>query len=412
MVEGAVTIAVAKRREVVGLVGSGWSARAAAERVGVSRSVAQLWARLAGMRLQKGKLGGLAELRKRRVKPPRPRAEAPEGPFLDSNGRLDLAGRVLIQIRLREACSYRRIATGLGVAASTVSREIAAHTVDGKYRAADAQRAAVRARHRTGNPKLVPGSQLWRQVVAGLNHKLSPEQITGRLRLEFGDRHDMQVSPETIYQALYVQAAGGLRHELTVEKALRQGRSSRRPQSKLGPRSNRSWIGDATISNRPPEAADRAIPGHWEGDLVIGTEGRSALITLIERSSRFTLISRIDVHDTTTVTSRLTDMVTGLPQALFRTLTWDQGVEMAGHAQFTTATGCPVYFADPHSPWQRPTNENGNGLIRDYYPKGTDFTGVPDTDITTMQDQLNTRPRKILSFATPAETLDRQLVLR
>lgn len=365
------------------------------------------------MRLQKGKLGGLAELRKRRVKPPRPRAQAPAGPFLDGNGRLDEAGRVVIQIRLREGCSYRAIAAELGVAPSTVSREIAGHTVDGVYRANLAQRAAVRARHRTGNPKLVAGSLLWCQVVAWLNHKLSPAQISGRLRVEFADRDDMQVSPETIYQALYVQAAGGLRHELSVEKALRQGRTNRRPQSKLAARhSNRSWIGEATISNRPPEAADRAIPGHWEGDLVIGRGGTSALITLIERSSRFTLISRIDVHDSHTVTTRLAEMVHGLPDALFRTLTWDQGVEMAAHAQFTLATGCPVYFADPHSPWQRPTNENGNGLIRDYYPKNTDFTQVPDADITTMQDQLNTRPRKILSFATPAETLNRQLVLR
>jgi len=331
MVEGAVTVALAKRGEVVGLIASGWSARAAAGRVGVSRSVAQNWARLVGMQLQAGRLGGLAELRKRRVRPLRPRAGAPAGPFLDTNGRLDLAGRVLIQIRLREACSYRRIAVELGVAASTVSREIAAHVVDGKYRASDAQRTAVRARHRSGNPKLVRGSELWAQVVAGLDHKLSPEQITGRLRLDFPDQHDMQVSPETIYQALYVQAAGGLRHELSVEKALRQGRTSRRPQPKLAARrSNRSWIGEATISNRPAEAADRAIPGHWEGDLVIGRGGTSALITLIERASRFTLISRIDTHDTATVTSRLTDMVTGLPQALFRTLTWDQGVEMAG----------------------------------------------------------------------------------
>ena len=407
------TIALAKRWEVVGLVASGWSAQAAAERVGVSSGSAERWSRLAGMRLQKGKLGGLAELRKRRVKPPRPRAEAPVGPFLDGNGRLDLAGRVLIQIRLRERCSYRRIAAELGVAASTVSREIAAHAVGATYRARDAQRAAVKARHRTGNPKLVGGSQVWREVVAGLNHKLSPEQISGRLRLEHPGRHDMQVSPETIYQALYVQAAGGLRHELTVEKALRQGRTSRRPQSKLAARRTRKpWIGEATISNRPPEAADRAIPGHWEGDLVIGTEGRSALITLIERSSRFTLISRIDTHDTATVTSRLTDMVAGLPQALFRTLTWDQGVEMAGHARFTIATGCPVYFADPHSPWQRPTNENGNGLIRDYYPKDTDFSLVSDADITAMQDQLNRRPRKVLDYATPAETLHSQLVLR
>jgi len=406
-----VTIAVARRQEVVALVGSGWSAQAAADRVGVGRSSAERWARLAGMALQKGKLGGLAELRKRRVPPPRPRVEAPAGPFLDGNGRLDLAGRVVIQIRLREHCSYRGIAAELGVAPSTVSREIATHAVDGKYRAVDAHRAAVRDRHRTGKAKLVPGSRLWQAVIDGLNDKRSPEQITGRLRRDFADQHDMQVSPETIYQALYVQAAGALRHELTVDKALRQGRTSRRPQSKLGPRSNRSWIGEATISNRPPEAADRAIPGHWEGDLVIGTEGRSALITVVERASRFLLISRIAVHDTATVTSRLTQMAESLP-ARFTTVTWDQGVEMAGHAAFTIATGCPVYFADPHSPWQRPTNENSNGLIRDYYPKGTDFTHVPDTDIVAMQDQLNRRPRKVLDYATPAETLHSQLVLR
>lgn len=221
----------------------------------------------------------------------------------------------------------------------------------------------------------------------------------------------MQVSPETIYHALYVQAAGGLRHELTVEQALRQGRTSRKPRSKLGPRSNRSWIGDATIANRPPQAADRAIPGHWEGDLVIGTEGRSALITLVERSSRFLLISRIDAHDTTTVTSRLTAMAESLPHR-FASITWDQGVEMAAHAGFTVATGCPVWFAEPHSPWQRPTNENSNGLIRDYYPKSTDFSLVSDADITAMQDQLNRRPRKVLDYATPAETLHSQLVLR
>jgi len=272
--------------------------------------------------------------------------EAPVGPFLDGSGRLDLAGRVVIQIRLRERCSYRGIAAELGVAPSTVSREIATHALEGTYRAQAAQRAAVRARRRSGNPKLVPDSPLWQAVIEGLNDKRSPEQISGRLRRDFPDRDDMQVSPETIYQALYVQAAGGLRHELAVEQALRQGRTSRRPRSKLGPRSNRSWIGEATISNRPAEAADRAIPGHWEGDLVIGTEGRSALITLVERASRFLLISRIDVHDTTTVTSRLTQMAESLSDR-FATITWDQGVEMAGHARFTIATGCPVYFADP-----------------------------------------------------------------
>jgi IS30 family transposase len=399
------------REEALGLVRQGLSGQQAACRVGVPPDAVQRWATVAGMDLQRGRLGGLAELRQRRPGPLRLRAEAPAGRFLDGNGRLDLAGRVLIQIRLRERCSYRRIAAELGVAASTVSREIAAHAVHGTYRARDAQRAAVTSRHRTGNPKLVGGSLLWQAVVEGLNDKRSPEQITGRLRRDFADRHDMQVSPETIYQALYVQAAGGLRHELSVEKALRQGHTSRRPRSKLGPRSNRSWIGEATIANRPAEAADRAIPGHWEGDLVIGTEGRSALITLVERASRFLLISRIDVHDTATVTSRLTQMAESLP-ARFDTLTWDQGIEMAGHAGFTIATGCPVYFADPHSPWQRPTNENSNGLIRDYYPKGTDFSLVPDADITAMQDQLNRRPRKVLDYATPAETLHSQLVLR
>ena len=395
-----------RRLKAVGLVSRGWSAQAAAARVGVSASAVKMWVRLAGMTLQMGRLGGLAELRRSRQ-----RVEAPPGPLLTGTGRLDLAGRLLIQFRLHDGWSYRAIALELGVAVSSVSREIASYAVDGKYRGVQAHRAAVKARHRSGNPKLVPGSRLWRAVIEGLDDKRSPEQISGRLRRDFPGEDDMQVSPETIYQALYVQAAGGLRHELSVEQALRQHRTSRKPRSKLGPRSNRSWIGDATIANRPPEAADRAIPGHWEGDLVIGTEGRSALITLVERASRFLLISRIDVHDTTTVTSRLTAMAESLPDR-FATITWDQGVEMAGHAAFTVATGCPVFFADPHSPWQRPTNENSNGLIRDYYPKSTDFSLIPDAEITAMQDQLNRRPRKVLDYATPAETLHSQLVLR
>ena len=394
--------------EALGLIRQGLSGQQAACRVAVPQSTLLRWVKLSGVELQRGRLGGLAEVRPKKG---RPRAHAPVGPFLDDNGRLDLAARTLIQVRLRDRCSYRAIAAELGVAPSTVSREIAAHALDGVYRARAAQRAAGKARLRSGNPKLLPGSPLREAVIEGLNDKRSPEQISGRLRRDFPDQHDMQVSPETIYQALYVQAAGGLRHELTVEQALRQHRTTRKPRSKLGPRSNRSWIGDATIANRPPQAADRAIPGHWEGDLIIGTEGRSALITLVERASRFLLISRIDVHDTTTVTSRLTAMAESLPDR-FASITWDQGVEMAGHARFTVATGCPVWFADPHSPWQRPTNENSNGLIRDYYPKNTDFTQVSDADITAMQDQLNRRPRKVLDYATPAETLHSQLVLR
>ena len=335
----------------------------------------------------------------------------PGGPYVDENGRLDLTGRTVIQVRLGEQRSFRRIAAEIGVVVSTVSREVAAHAVGGSYRAKPAHRAALAARARPKPGKLAPGSRLRAEVVAGLNNKQSPEQIAGRLKRDHPGEHDRQVSHETIYQALYVQAAGGLRHELAVEKALRQGRTSRRPRSKLPARTGRSWIGEATISNRPAEAADRAVPGHWEGDLVIGTEGRSALITLNERRSRFTLISRVCTHDTDTVTSRLIEMITALPADLFTTLTWDQGVEMAGHARFGVATGTQVYFADPHSPWQRPTNENSNGLIRDFFPKGTDFTTITDQQVAQAQRLLNTRPRKVLAYATPAETLNELLTV-
>lgn len=363
------SVPVGVRREALALVAAGRSAGEAARVLRVGRMLVCRWAKLAGMTLQPGRRGGLAELRPaKRSSCPGPRP-VPAGPYVDENGRLDLTGRTVIQVRLAERQGYRRIAAELGVAPSTVSREVGAYLVGGVYRAKPAHQAALAARARPKPGKLVPGSWLRAEVVAGLNNKQSPEQIAGRLRREHPGEHDRQVSHETIYQALYVQAAGGLRHELSVEKALRQGRTTRRPRSKLPARSNRSWIGEATISNRPAEAADRAVPGHWEGDLIIGTEGRSALITLNERRSRFTLISRVCSHDTDTVTSRLIEMITALPGQLVTTLTWDQGVEMAGHAKFGVATGAQVYFADPHSPWQRPTNENSNGLIRDSFPK-------------------------------------------
>ena len=400
------------RLEAVGLIVGGMAAAESARRLGLEPRSVQRWAKLAGMTLQAGRRGGLAELRPAKCPSdlgPRP---VPGGPYVDHNGRLDLTGRTVIQVRLAERRSYRRIAAEIGVVASTVAREVAAYAAEGKYRAKVAHRAAVAARARPKPGKLVPGSWLRAEVVAGLNQRLSPEQIAGRLRRDHPGEQDRQVSHETIYQGLYVQAAGGLRHELTVEKALRQGRRSRRPRSKLPARSSRSWIGEAAmISNRPAEAADRAVPGHWEGDLIIGTEGRSALITLNERRSRFTLISRVCTHDTDTVTSRLIEMITGLPDHLVKTLTWDQGVEMAGHARFGIATGTTVYFADPHSPWQRPTNENSNGLIRDFFPKGTDFNKVSDDQVAQAQRLLNTRPRKVLAYATPAETLNELLTV-
>ena len=399
------------RVDAVALVAGGMAAAEAARRLGLGTRSVQRWARLAGMSLQLGRRGGLAELRPVTWRVHAVPRLVQGGPYVDDNGRLDLTGRTVIQVRLAERWTLRRIAAEIGVAASTVSREVAGHQVDGRYRAKLAHRAALAGRTRPKRGKLVPGGWLRAEVVAGLDDKQSPEQIAGRLKRDHPGEHDRQVSHETIYQALYVQGAGGLRHELTVEKALRRGGTVRKPRSKLPPRSKRSWIGEATISNRPAEAADRALPGHWEGDLVIGTEGRSALITLNERRSRFTLISRVCTHDTDTVTSRLIDMISGLPVELVKTLTWDQGVEMAGHARFGMATGCKVYFADPHSPWQRPTNENSNGLIRDFFPKGTDFTTITDDQVADAQRLLNTRPRKILAFATPAETLNELLTV-
>ena len=399
------------RLEALAQVAAGLSAVEAARAVGVGLESVCRWAKLAGMTLQRGRRGGLAELRPVRGRLHQGPRLVPGGPYVDANGRLDLTGRTVIQVRLAERRTYRQIAAEIGVAVSTVSREIAAHAADVAYRAKTAHRAALAARARPKPGKLVPGCWLRAEVLAGLNGKQSPEQIAGRLKRDHPGSDDRQVSHETIYQALYVQAAGGLRHELTVEKALRRGGTARKPRSKLPARSNRSWIGAATISNRPAEAEDRAVPGHWEGDLVIGTEGRSALITLNERRSRFTLISRVCTHDTDTVTSRLIEMITALPGQLVTTLTWDQGVEMAGHARFGIATGCKVFFADPHSPWQRPTNENSNGLIRDFFPKGTDFTKITDQQVAEAQRLLNTRPRKVLAYATPAETLNELLTV-
>jgi IS30 family transposase len=400
-----------RRSVAVEMVAEGVSCSEAARQVGVHYTTVARWVRLAGMQLQRGRIGGVPGASERRRKPWPGLDPDGEDDCLDGNGRLTFAGRVLIGLRLREQRAHSQIAAELGVHRSTVHREVAAGSVEGFYRPSTAQRRAERARRRPRAVKISPGTALWEEVTARLNDKQSPEQISGRLRREFPDRDDLHVSHETIYQALYVQGAGALRHELTVDKALRQGRTSRRPRSKLPARPNRSWIGQATITARPAEAADRAVPGHWEGDLVIGGDLRSALITLVERTTRYTLIERIDVHDATTVTDRLTHMATRLPASLWRSLTWDQGSEMADHARFSVATACPVFFCDPHSPWQRPTNENTNGLVRDFFPKGTNFTTVADDAVIDVERLLNTRPRKVLVYATPAETLHQLLTV-
>jgi len=318
--------------------------------------------------------------------------------------------RGAIQAGAEQGLSMRQIAAMIGFAPSTVSRELARASLvyrsERKYHAGAAEHRAAAKRLRPKPKLLDQNPELRKAVVAALNNKFSPEQVSAHLPVVFPGREDIRVSHETIYQALYVQGKGALRQELLVTKALRSGRTGRVPQSKLPRKSSRPWLEGARLTDRPADVDDRAVPGHWEGDLVVGP-GNSGIVTLIERASRFCLIGRLPgMRDSDTVIDRMTGMVQTLPKAMLKTVTWDQGSEMANHATFTVATDCDLFFCDPHSPWQRGSNENLNGLIRDFYPKGTNFNDVSDDDIAKMQDLLNIRPRKTLQWATPAEKLN------
>jgi IS30 family transposase len=390
-----------ERRDLLGLVVGGLSVREAARRRGVSWRSAIGWARLAGMDLLIGGTGGVvpvpSELR----------------PRVGHGRRLSLQDRSRIEAGLEVGMSQRQIARLIGAAPSTVSREVKrtglTYRSERLYAAHVADYRAGRGRARPKQAKLEANPRLRRAVIEGLNERFSPQQVAGRLPVLFPEREDMRVSHETIYQALYVQGKGALRHELTVLKALRSGRTGRVPQSKLPAKSGRPWLEGARLTDRPAEAADRAVPGHWEGDLVVGPD-KSGIVTLVERNTRFALLGRLPGgRDSDTVNNVMSRMIEDLPAALLKTITWDQGSEMAGHAKFTVATGCPVFFCDPHSPWQRGTNENTNGLIRDFYPKGTNFNAVTDDDLAETQRLLNIRPRATLHFATPAEKLDEHI---
>jgi IS30 family transposase len=241
-----------------------------------------------------------------------------------------------------------------------------------------------------------------------LTDRFSPEQIAGRLRLEHPDDPEMQVSHETIYQALYVQGRGSLRTELAA--ALRTGRAMRRPQRPNGPRTNR-FQEMVMISDRPPEIEDRAVPGHWEGDLIIGaTATKSAIGTLVERTSGFVMLLHLPGdHTSRTVADAMITAMNNLPEQLRRSVTWDQGREMSRHQEITLATGMPIYFCDPHSPWQRGSNENVNGLLREYFPKSTDLSFHGPGILENVAAELNRRPRKRHGYRTPAEVLEELL---
>jgi transposase, IS30 family len=316
-------------------------------------------------------------------------------------GRLTLADREEISLGLRAGESFTAIAARLGKAVSTVSREVAANGGQTDYRAWRAHQGA-RARARRPKPFKLSGARLAAQVTSWLQQWWSPQQIAHRLRIEFPDDPMMRVSHETIYQSLFVQGRGELRRELA--RCLRAGRVKRRSR-RVG--ENTGQLRDMVmISERPAEADDRAVPGHWEGDLLMGTDNRSAVGTLVERTSRYLLLLHLPGgRDARTVRDAMRQAITTLPTELARTITWDQGKEMAYHAQFTIATGIPVYFCDPHKPWQRGSNENTNRLLRQYLPKGTDLSIHTAQDIARIARSLNSRPRKTLGYMTPSEKL-------
>jgi transposase, IS30 family len=316
-------------------------------------------------------------------------------------GRLTLADREEITLGLHAGESFTVIAARLGKAVSTVSREVAANGGRGAYRAWRAHQRAREQARRPKTPKLAC-PQLAAQVATWVHEWWSPQQISRRLRIEFPGDPMMRVSHETIYQALYVQGRGELRRELA--RCLRTGRAKRRLR---GRGENTGQIRDMVmISERPAEAADRAVPGHWEGDLIIGQGCKSAVGTLVERSTRFVLLLHLPHgRDAHLVEQAMRQAITALPAELARTITWDQGKEMAYHADFTIATGVPVYFCDPHAPWQRGSNENTNGLLRQYLPKGTDLSVHSADDLARIAASLNNRPRKTLEFMKPSEKL-------
>jgi transposase, IS30 family len=371
----------------------GASTEAAAAAAGVSESQAGRWF---------AEAGGMAPMK----------LCEPSGRYLSFTEREEIA------VLLAQRRSVSEIARRIGRPASTISREVSRNTARemgyrggrprlDRYRASKAQ-AAAEARARRPKPaKLAVDRRLREYVQDKLDapHRWSPEQIAARLRVDFPHDESMRVSHETIYQSLYVQSRGALRRELTA--ALRTGRAIRRPRQRAEARGSRQVPPELMISARPPEVEDRAVPGHWEGDLILGAANASAVATLVERRTRYVLLGHLPGdHSAATVRDALAATITTLPEHLRRSLTWDQGTEMALHADLKIATGLDIYFCDPHSPWQRGSNENTNGLLRQYLPKGSDLSAHTSQDLAAIAAALNGRPRKTLQWRTPAEALN------
>jgi transposase, IS30 family len=329
-----------------------------------------------------------------------------------SRKHLSLEDREEISRGLALEQSLRVIALSLGRPTSTVSREVQRNGGRLHYRAARADRATCQRAKRPKATKLDQQPALRLFVENGLEQHWSPEEICGRLPVEFPDDVSMRVVPETIYQALFVQGRTGLNKELV--KHLPSKRTRRKPHTITARNAERGGpiIDKVMITDRPAEVADRAVPGHWEGDLIIGARGRSQTGTLVERTSGFTMLLCLpDNRRAATVAAVMQQQIETLPTQLRRSITWDQGIEMADHAKFTIATGIPIYFCHPHAPWERGTNENTNGLLRRYLPRTSDLSVHDQHDLDDIAARLNTRPRKRLGYLTPSEVFN-QLALQ
>jgi IS30 family transposase len=341
----------------------------------------------------------LRQLRRLRrpPKPARPRSAL----------RLSLVEREEISRGLAAGESARSIARRLGRAASTVSRDVAANGGRSRYRACVADRAAVRRTRRPKVSKLASCARLRTVVEDKLELRWSPQQISGWLGDAFPDDPEMRVSHETIYLSLFVQSRGALRKELT--RYLRSRRSTRRPRGYSVMNGQGQLRETISIRERPAEANDRAVPGHWEGDLLMGKR-MHALATLVERKSRFVMLVALpEGHSAELVTDALATKIVDLPVQLRRSITWDQGKEMADHARFTINTGVKIYFCDPRSPWQRGSNENTNGLLRQYFPKRSEIAHFTQADLDAVATELNVRPRQTLGWRSPSQVFDEAL---
>lgn len=377
--DGRPRVARSVERAFWRLVRTGLSPAQASVALGVSRDVGEKWCRDGG---------GM----------PSVSLAEPSGRYLSPEEREEIA------IGIAAGEINAEIARRIGRSPSTISRELARNGASYRcrYRASTAQRRAEERARRPKLAKLVACPQLREYVQAKLEceQHWSPEQIARRLPLDFPHDERMRVCHETIYQSIYVQGRGALRRELA--RSLRTGRAIRRPRRRGDERRGR--IPDmVNISERPAEVGDRAVPGHWEGDLIIGKDNRSAIGTLVERTTRWTQLLHLTDQSATTVRDAIEAAVADLPPMLRRSLTWDQGRELAEHVQLRLATEMDVYFCDPHSPWQRGTNENTNGLLRQYFPKGTDLSVHDANRLAEVAAALNGRPRKTLNWRTPAE---------